>query len=333
MGTGDRGPGRAGGRTESVMEAPGQQRKKSVKRGEREGGPPSLQGARHRAQGFHQAPFGKHQVNPLLRSPPGLNSTSARSGPRKDNVPQLPQGLFRAERWGGQSKGRPRGTELHLALQGARGLRWAPGPPQSPAWSPRGPRLRLSLPHVTEAASRGSAGASSPNSAPRVGKLRLRGDTRDGWPGQSSPYPTPSPPHPHGQLGTHQGPGQGSWEVGAASRLARGSRSKVPKPVPAQPTSTDRRRPSLHQRRPHLPLRAALPPGSPPVAPALLQAPWLAANPPLQVLFPRTLGGAWPMSTRLQRVCGRLPGRERRWLHISPCYSAAPSVAPDYATS
>lgn len=40
-GTGDRGPGRAGGRTESVMEAPGQQRKKSVKRGEREGGPPS----------------------------------------------------------------------------------------------------------------------------------------------------------------------------------------------------------------------------------------------------------------------------------------------------
>lgn len=124
------------------MEAPGQQRKKSVKRGEREGGPPSLQGARHRAPGFHQAPFGKHQVNPLLRSPPGLNSTSASSGPRKDNVPQLPQGLFQAERWGGQSKGRPRGTELHLALQGAWGLRWAPGPPSEPCLVTPGPQAQ-----------------------------------------------------------------------------------------------------------------------------------------------------------------------------------------------
>lgn len=123
----------------------------------------------------------------------------------------------------------------------------------------------------------------------------------------------------------------GKW--GRQAGWHGGSRSKVPKPVPAQPASTDRRESSLHQERPHLPLRAALPPGSPPVAPALLQAPWLAANPPLQVLFPRTLGGAWPMSTRLQRVCGRLPGRERRWLHISPSYSAAPSVAPGYATS
>lgn len=61
-----------------------------------------------------------------------------------------------------------------------------------------------------------------------MGKLRLRGGTRDGWPGQSSPYPTPSPPHPHGQVGTHQGPGQGSWEVGAASRLARGQQEQGP---------------------------------------------------------------------------------------------------------
>lgn len=39
-----------------------------------------------------------------------------------------------------------------------------------------------------------------------------------------------------------------------------------------------------------------------PVAPVLLQAPWLTANPLLQVLFPGTWGGAWPMSTRLRRV-------------------------------
>lgn len=113
------------------------------------------------------------------------------------------------------------------------------GPPQSPAWSPRGPRLRLSLPHITEAASRGSAGASSPNSTPRVGKLRLRGGTRDSWPGQSSPHSTPSPPHPQGQVGTHQGPGQGSQEVGAARRLAQGQQEQGPQASASLPPQTE----------------------------------------------------------------------------------------------
>ena len=128
--TGGRG-GRAGGRTESVMDAPGQQRKESVKRGEREGGPPSREAPRLcgvPATG-RRVPRSTAWETPPPQEPSGAELHIGKIVAQERQCSQPSRGLFRAKRWGGQRKGCPRGTEPQLALPGHPGAQARTVPP------------------------------------------------------------------------------------------------------------------------------------------------------------------------------------------------------------
>lgn len=207
------------------------------------------------------------------------------------------------------------------------------GPPQSPAWSSRGPRLGLSLPRVTGAGSWGSAGAAAPSSAPWVGKLGLRGAPVAVGQARRTKLPPPhTVPTTSPRTGGHP-PGTRPGKWGRQAGWHRGSRSEVPKPVPAylhgqkeilayQNNLASHSEPRLLQEALHPPWSACT--ASAPEADCEASAP----SP-----LPRDPGWGLALVDKTMEGSRRLLGRGPRWPHLSPGYSAPPSAAPGYATS
>lgn len=232
--TGGRG-GRAGGRTESVMDAPGQQRKESVKRGEREGGPPSREAPRLcgvPATG-RRVPRSTAWETPTPQEPSGAELHIGKIMAQERQCSPAPSGAISCQEVGRAEEGVATGHRATPGPAGHGACAEHRGPPQSPAWSPRGPRLGLSLPRVTGAGSRGSAGAAAPSFAPRVGKLGLRGAPVTVGQARGTKLPPPhTVPTTSPRTGGHP-PGTQPGKWGRQAGWHRASRSKVPKPVPA----------------------------------------------------------------------------------------------------
>lgn len=170
-----------------------------------------------------------------------------------------------------------------------------------PAWSPWGPGSDCPSPGSQEQAHGEVRGQLL--QALLLGWVNWGSEgPRDSRPGQrdkAPPTPHRSPTSPR-TGGHHQGPGQGSGGSKPAGTGAAGARS----PSQCQPTSTERRKslPTKTTSPPTQSRASSRKPSILPAARALPQPPQLTTKLLLQVLFPGTLGGAWPLSTRLQRV-------------------------------